>query len=119
MGVSKEKIKIYKSDSYCELFIKNFSEDCYEEGLSGAVAEVGVFRGDIAKIMNEYFFDRTLFLFDTFEGFPPSDVVIERQFQFSAAKEKDFDNTSECIVMKKMKHKEVTVLRKRRVSQNS
>lgn len=40
-----------------------------ENGIKGAVAEAGVFEGDFAKNINLFFPNRTLYLFDTFEGF--------------------------------------------------
>ena len=40
-----------------------------ENRVKGAVAEAGVFEGDFAKNINLFFPERTLYLFDTFEGF--------------------------------------------------
>lgn len=40
-----------------------------KNNVKGAVAEAGVFEGDFAKYINLFFKDRTLYLFDTFEGF--------------------------------------------------
>jgi O-methyltransferase len=45
-----------------------------EQERPGAVAELGVYRGGYARILNEYFADRPLFLFDTFSGFDARDV---------------------------------------------
>jgi O-methyltransferase len=45
-----------------------------ERGLPGAVAELGVYRGGFARMLNSFFADRTLFLFDTFTGFDARDV---------------------------------------------
>jgi O-methyltransferase len=45
-----------------------------ERGLSGSVAELGVYRGGFARVLNDYFADRSLFLFDTFTGFDARDV---------------------------------------------
>ena len=42
----------------------------------GDVAELGVFRGDFAVQINAAFSDRTIHLFDTFEGFCAADVDI-------------------------------------------
>ena len=45
-----------------------------QKGLSGCVAEVGVYKGDFAKYINEVFPDRKFYLFDTFEGFYENDI---------------------------------------------
>lgn len=46
-------------------------------GVPGDFAEVGVFRGNSAKLLKHFArkHDRELFLFDTFEGFDPRDVT--------------------------------------------
>ena len=44
----------------------------------GSVAELGVYRGDFAKKINEAFPDRKLYLFDTFEGFDKHDVAFDK-----------------------------------------
>jgi O-methyltransferase len=44
------------------------------EGISGAMAEVGVYKGDTSRFLRRALPDRTLYLFDTFEGFPESDL---------------------------------------------
>jgi O-methyltransferase len=46
-------------------------------GVEGAVAEVGVCRGMFAAKLNQYFPERTLYLFDTFAGFDARDVAVE------------------------------------------
>lgn len=43
--------------------------------VSGALAEVGVYRGGTARVICESKGDRTLHLFDTFEGLPPPTAV--------------------------------------------
>ena len=40
------------------------------EGIKGHFAELGVFRGESSKIIHKLAPERTLYLFDTFEGFP-------------------------------------------------
>lgn len=48
-----------------------------EFDLKGAVAELGVYRGDFAKYISRAFPDRKIYLFDTFEGFSECDVEID------------------------------------------
>ena len=44
-------------------------------GVPGAIAELGVFRGEFAAAMNALLPDRRLYLFDTFEGFDPAEAA--------------------------------------------
>jgi O-methyltransferase len=48
-----------------------------EREVPGALAELGVFRGDFSSLMSSYLPDRDVHLFDTFEGFDPRDVEID------------------------------------------
>jgi len=78
---------------------------------NGAVAELGVYRGDFAKMINEAFPDRLFYLFDTFEGFDEKNVHIDRTNNYSSASQ-DFSNTSVEFVLKKMPHPEMCIIRK-------
>lgn len=77
------------------------SNEINKNGLQGSVAELGVYKGKFARYINLYFPDRTLYLFDTFEGFDLRDVEKEKQKSFSTG-EQDFSNTSIEAVMKLM-----------------
>lgn len=46
--------------------------------IPGSMAEVGVYKGDTAMILHQLLPERTLHLFDTFEGFPESDLEPEK-----------------------------------------
>jgi O-methyltransferase len=48
-----------------------------ERGVDGAVAELGVGVGTFAAMLNHYFPERTIYLFDTFEGFDARDLAAE------------------------------------------
>lgn len=63
------------------------------KGLLGNVAELGVYKGKFARFINEYFKDRSLYLFDTFEGFDQRDVKTETTKNFSGGNQ-DFSDTS-------------------------
>ena len=78
--------------------------------VTGAAAELGVYRGGFARCINALLPERTLYLFDSFEGFDPGE----------AAREKDRDrlgdgmieahkNTSLCDVLGRMPHPERVV----------
>ena len=65
-----------------------------ESGVPGAAAELGVYRGDLARKINALFPDRELYLFDTFSGFDSRDVNVEMENKTSRAEEGDFSDTS-------------------------
>jgi O-methyltransferase len=50
---------------------------CISCNIPGDFAEVGVYKGNSAKIMHLLDPNRTIYLFDTFEGFPGHDVSID------------------------------------------
>lgn len=77
------------------------SNEINKNALKGNVAELGVYKGKFARYINFYFPDRTLYLFDTFEGFDSRDVAKEKQKSFSSG-EQDFSDTSIEMVMKLM-----------------
>ena len=62
--------------------------------------------------INKYFPDRTLYLFDTFEGFDRRDVEVEIDRGLSNVKEKYYSETSADLVLSRLPHKENVVIRK-------
>ena len=100
MGVPREKIVVMRTsieyqDAYIEEdfvrknWIKAFSEYVREIAMPGSVAECGVYYGDTAMFINKYWPDRTLHLFDTFEGFSDKDIAYDIN-NFSAFKDGEF-----------------------------
>ena len=81
-----------------------------EAGLPGAVAELGVYRGRSAALLNRLFPDRTLYLFDTFDGFDGRDLAVEAAAGYSAAKI-EFQDTSVEQVLARMAFPERCVVR--------
>ena len=68
--IKSVKIKDYNKNDYVrietfELAVKEIKK----RNLKGNTAEAGVFRGEFAQYINAAFPDKTLYLFDTFEGF--------------------------------------------------
>lgn len=83
------------------------AEQIYNNGIEGAVAEVGVFQGHFAKFINFAFPERELYLFDTFEGFDSGQIDLERDDMRQTIDWIDaMRNTNEEIVMQKMTFKE-------------
>ena len=87
------------------------SQEIYRYGIEGAAAELGVYRGDFARLINSFLPDRRLYLFDTFEGFDHKDAEIDRSNNFSGASF-DFSGTSVELVLSKMEHPENCIIRK-------
>lgn len=79
--------------------------------LEGAVAELGVYQGNQARIISILFPQQTFYLFDTFEGFAPSDLLVE-EGRFSASTTQDFANTSLEGVISKIQNRNRLIVRR-------
>jgi O-methyltransferase len=77
------------------------SAEIIKNNIKGSVAELGVYKGKFAKYINQYFPDRLLYLFDTFEGFDNRDINREKERNFSTGTQ-DFSGTSIEVVLKRM-----------------
>lgn len=88
------------------------SEQIRELAIPGDAAELGVYCGDFAALINAAFPERTLHLFDTFEGFMPADVEIEQTQGLSRAKAGDFSETAMELVEKRLAYSERAVFHK-------
>jgi len=55
-----------------------------EDPVAGAMAELGVYRGETAEFLARAMPDRDLYLFDTFKGFPREDLEVMRDDRFAA-----------------------------------
>lgn len=80
-------------------------------GVEGSAAELGVYMGGFARLINRYLPGRKLYLFDTFEGFDARDAEVDRGKKFSGASF-DFSGTSVDYVLSKMEHPENCIIRK-------
>lgn len=68
------------------------------KGRKGNVAELGVYKGKFSKYINQYFPDRLLYLFDTFEGFDDRDISKEKQENFSTGDQNFADTSIEAVL---------------------
>ncbi|GHT49324.1 hypothetical protein FACS1894102_3860 [Spirochaetia bacterium] len=87
-------------------------DEIKQRNLQGCVAELGVFKGDFAKKINEAFPDKKLYLFDTFAGFDERDVKTELKLGYKITSTGDFSGTTEEVVLKKMKYRENCIVKK-------
>ena len=83
-----------------------------EREVEGDVAELGVYKGDIAAELNSLFPGRKLCLFDTFERLAERDVETEKRVAGGTQKyfTRDFKDTSENYVLKRLPHPENAVI---------
>ncbi|SEM32661.1 Macrocin-O-methyltransferase (TylF) [Paenisporosarcina quisquiliarum] len=73
-----------------------------DRDITGAVAELGVYKGDFTKLLSNLFPKRELVLFDTFKGFNENDVKFEARENFSNAEVGRFGDTNEELVLGKI-----------------
>jgi len=86
--------------------VELLAREIREKGIEGAIAELGVYQGHFSRVLEFLFPERPLYLFDTFEGFHMDDVRYEHENGFSSATVGHLSNTSEEIVLEKLKNKE-------------
>lgn len=72
------------------MFLEN-ARALEREAIPGSLAELGVYKGTTAKLLHALFPERTLWLFDTFEGFDARDLAHERHAPEGGFR---FDDTS-------------------------
>jgi O-methyltransferase len=108
------KLEIMPSeDDFCRMMsIRLAAKRIARRNIEGAIAELGVYRGELAAALNWLFPDRTLYLFDTFEGFSGNDLSEGLEKQHSLAAAGDFKDTNIDLVLSRMPHPEKIVVRK-------
>lgn len=87
------------------------AREIYHNGITGAVAEAGVFQGETARFINMLFPDRKFYLFDTFAGFNERDQMKDDERNMYNMK-LDFSQTSEKIVLDKMHFEKNCIIKK-------
>ena len=73
-----------------------------ERNIEGAVAELGVYQGHFSKLLHDFFPNRELLLFDTFEGFHENDVKIDQEVAYSQAQIGHLSDTNIDLVLSKL-----------------
>jgi O-methyltransferase len=100
-------------DDFCRMMsLRLAAERIVRKKLPGAIAELGVYRGELAALLNRLFSDRTLYLFDTFEGFSDNDLSDGQEKKHSRAAAGDFKDTSLDMVLSRMAHPEKVIVRR-------
>lgn len=85
--------ELYRTFDIRSATLHRMAKRVSEGNIPGDIAELGVYRGNIAWQLNALFPDRQLLLFDTFEGFSRKDIQIETDGQYSKVSEKTFSDT--------------------------
>ena len=115
-GIARERIVSIRSlKEYLDARFsaaRLIAEEINSRGIPGAVAELGVYQGEFAALINELFPDRSLYLFDTFEGFDARDVAAEIKEGLSFGVAGDFRDTGVDLVKSRLPFPERAVFRK-------
>jgi O-methyltransferase len=112
MALDKDRKNFVFGNDYIRASsLELIANEIYDKNINGNVAELGVYRGDFAKIINRAFSDRKLYLFDTFEGFDEKDIKTEIKNNYSTG-EQDFSGTSVELVLGKMETQKNCIVKK-------
>ena len=83
-----------------------------EKKLPGSVAELGVYKGQFAALMNRCFPTRKIYLFDTFEGFDRKEFESDKEHGLTKPEYWQEFNSTVDEVMSKMKYPDNVVVQK-------
>lgn len=110
-----DKTKILNINKIRELFdirlstIRLLADEINRKEIKGSIAELGVYKGYIAKELNILFKERKLYLFDTFEGFDDRDLFYENKLEKSRFNKDDFKDTSIEVIKDILPYKDKVV----------
>lgn len=88
------------------------ADEIHNKKLDGAVAELGVAEGKFARVINALFPEKTLHLFDTFEGFPKVDADDDRKRNYSNIKPEWYAGIDMTALMTGMRYPNKCVIHK-------
>lgn len=112
LGIDRKRDFNHLYDDYIrKSSVELVSYEIYRKKILGSCAEAGVYRGYFAEIINFYFPDRKLYLFDTFEGFDLNDVNYDKEKQFPNSAQ-DFSDTNIDLVINIMPNKNNIIIKK-------
>ena len=120
LGVESKKINTEYVDYAVKsriVFLNNLGQMFNERGITGSVAECGVFMGEFAREINRVFPSSKLYLFDTFAGFDERDLSVERSLneagdgnQYANFTAGHFNIAREDVVIKNLPHPQNAVI---------
>lgn len=89
------------------------AREIYYNNVDGAIAEVGVYRGWFANHMSRLMPDRTLYLYDTFNGFDSRDITEEETaFSESFRKKTNLNDTTIELAMANIAYRKNVIIKK-------
>jgi O-methyltransferase len=89
------------------------AEEIKRRRVPGNVAELGVYRGVFAAKINARFPDRSLYLFDTFEGFAQKEhAAAQSRGDLQSGAITNFEDTSVDLVLRKMPYPKQCIIKK-------
>lgn len=101
-----DDIDSYRYDYVRLREIELLIDEVKNKNLQGAIAEVGVYRGEISAFLNRLLPEKKIYLFDTFTGFTDKLLSENTAHEFTDnsffQSIKKFANTSESIIIEKM-----------------
>lgn len=115
LGVNEDKILVWKKNDIVILDsriaqLHLCADRINEKNVKGNCAEVGVYKGGFAKYINQFFPNRKLYLFDTFEGFGEQELITEEKEMQGL--ENRFTDTSVEMVLNEMPNAKDVIIRK-------
>jgi len=111
-GFKREDFTSVSTDYIRYSSLELAAHEIIERDLPGSVAELGVYEGKFAQCINRFFPNRTLYLFDTFNGFDERDILFESNMNYSSARVKDWNNPRIDLVLDKMRSPDKCVIKK-------
>lgn len=87
------------------------SDDIKSGNKNATIAELGVFQGEFVVEMGKCIEKNKFYLFDTFEGLPQKDVILDQKSGYSSAKVGHFANTTIKEVLSKIHNNQRCVVR--------
>lgn len=111
MWFRDENPAVTSKDYVREQTMALLGEEIYRKKVQGNVAELGVYQGEFSWKINKVFYDRTLYLFDTFEGFDKKDIEKDENInqEYAVIHLKD---TSVQKVLEKLPNPEKCIIKK-------
>lgn len=115
--LSTMKGEKYKEDYFRYRTFELLANELENSGVEGCIAELGVFKGVFAQLINKRMPSRDFYLYDSFEGFSVSEYNCDSIYENNGKSSRDmlmdtFIYTSEEKVRSSMPHKSHCVIRK-------
>lgn len=101
-----------KKDFVREQTLSYLAQEISRKQIPGAIAELGVFKGDFTVVINDVFPDKKLYLFDTFCGFSEEDVELDDNTENKQNEMKKFKDTSVELVLSRLRKDSDYVVKK-------